>query len=508
MKTHCNNFQVGHKLRDGPFGGCFLSSDQADDASDSRPTERARRAFSDSEKTNLDYSHLRHLRAFCSRPGARVWEVDAEGTVLRTHHFKEALASSPVNITTDHTLDNNNRLISKHSEQPVNFGRLFVILTRYLLTYTGDAVFVLDPERSDMVLWCNQLRDIVDIRVTNNVLYVWCASGKMHALNLVPLEKFLIRMYFWKKYLMVAELCLEFSDYLQRHAPNSSKLHLLKDLDEKLKDQEDASPSLVTNLTPLLEILRTHAQNTQVQNAQKLKSGIYQITRPSYLNLKNRSHSVSPDRLEKPSHGSTSSLPGLVMEEEEVASDYPAVEADSKEVVAVTELCPRMTPAPTPEEVRELLTRVLRLCDGEGGEDPLTAARPLPFRAIFGPEHVAAIARAFRLALTSKLLTDFLKDMPSPDVDITHPEYLRKTLESNVLDLDLKLSRMLRIFVNVVDEAHIVEDIKAALPQCHYLCLLEVVSRFEASTMNLSDSLSPPRMLSVVAFLLKVINLL
>lgn len=492
--------QVGHKLREGQFGGCFLITDNEDYVAESKGTERARGIFSDSEKANLDYSHLKHLRLFCSRPGARLWEVDVEGTVLRTHHFKEALATPPRPITTDHLVDNNNRLALSPIEPHFNFGRLFVILSRYILTYSSDAVFVLDPEQSDVVLWCNQIRDIVDLRVTSNVIYVSCASGKMHALNLVPLEKFLIRMYFWKKYLMVSELCLEFSEYLEKRAPNSSKLHILKDLDTKLIDQEEANPAVLKGIAPLLGKLREQENHTQVLNAQKLKSGIYQITRPSYLNLKNRSHSVSPDRGNKSSHGSCSSLPELVMEEDEIKSNN----INSKEVSAIIVMCPLMAKTPKPEDVHEFLRRVLRLCNDDDGDVPLASARPLPFRAIFSPENVSNISSGFHWALSTRSVVPFLQNLDTPDSAVKHPEYLTNALDPELLNLDLKMSLILRVFLNVVDETCIVDDVKAAIPDCYYLSLLEIVGRFEAGTLNLSDALSLPRTLSVVAFLLKV----
>ncbi|KAL3224480.1 hypothetical protein MRX96_026591 [Rhipicephalus microplus] len=64
--------QVGKKLRDGEFGGCFYPGSKPQDS----------------------------MCIYAARPGSRIWQADLKGSVLKTHQFKEALAINSVKLVT------------------------------------------------------------------------------------------------------------------------------------------------------------------------------------------------------------------------------------------------------------------------------------------------------------------------------------------------------------------------------------------------------------------------
>lgn len=64
--------QVGKKLRDGEFGGCFYPGCKLQGP----------------------------VTVYASRPGSRLWEADLRGSVSKTHQFKEALAVAPTPLVT------------------------------------------------------------------------------------------------------------------------------------------------------------------------------------------------------------------------------------------------------------------------------------------------------------------------------------------------------------------------------------------------------------------------
>lgn len=537
--------QVGHKLRDGEYGACIYNTQDGHSVIKDTGMLRDRVGFSfETDKNILDYSNLKHLKLLCARPGSRIWEVAIDGTVISTHHFKEALAVPPRNIifqdnSSSHNGDftnnqnlsngsclNNEQINSNYVEQSFNFQKLYVILSKFLFTYKTDGIYIFDPERADVVLWNNEITDIVDVKCINDVIYTWSGYGKMYALNLVPLEKFLIRLYFRKKYLTLAKLCLEYSDYLKSQANGSSKLYLLHDLDEKLSEMENENVrSLCDRLDPLFEIFRKNAQDRQVVNAQKLKSGIFLIgnhmeeksnhqknLRPNYLNVKSRSHSVSPDRIGKDSQlknqGSSSSLPDLIDESPKIE------ETDKEEISKISEEI-KNSREPSNELIFRLFDSLLNLSNNEAINNrnkKFENVRSIPFHTYFKDDHVKLISGAFHSSLKTRIVFDWLNSFTINPNNLNYPSFISDNHDTKSLELDYKLSKVLKLFANILDENQIVDLIKSANLKCYYLSLLEVVDRFQEaslssvsdSNLNLSNISTSAKTLNILYFLVKM----
>ncbi|KAJ4451194.1 hypothetical protein ANN_02654, partial [Periplaneta americana] len=344
--------QIGHKLRDGEYGACFYTAGDHNDLP-SRSEHRqstmggAFSSLNEGEKL-LGYEDCQNLKMFCARPGSRFWEVHIDGTVLSTHQFKQAFAVAPTTITKTHETESSTQKIGNVSDptqndvwcqQSFNFTKLFIIAKKFVFTYKRDGIYVLDPDKGTVVLWNNSFKDIIDAKILNEAIYVWTATGHMHALVMLPVDKFLVRLYLRKQYTLCAQLCEQHNNYLLELAPTSSKLQLLADLGTKLDDQEVA-----TKISPLLNEIGKYAQERQ--NAQRLRSGIFLVGNTQFLcseeesrvsllptpsNIqrlnvdshkeKSRSLNASPESIRRkkngvhPHHrmsGSTTSLPELV----------------------------------------------------------------------------------------------------------------------------------------------------------------------------------------------------
>ncbi|PSN46869.1 hypothetical protein C0J52_13679, partial [Blattella germanica] len=276
--------QIGQKLRDGEFGACFFTAGDHNDV----PTRSELKestlsgAFSslkEGEKL-AGYESVQNLKMFCARPGSRLWQVHIDGTVLSTHQFKHAFAIPPTGVIKPYDIDTadkyigtsneSNQSIESWSQQSFNFTKLHIIAKKFLFTYKRDGIYVLDPVKGDVVLWSNHFSDIIETKTLNDIMYIWTASGQFHAVVLLPLDKFLVRLYLRKQYALCAQLCIFHNNYLLEIAPTSSKLQLLADLGTKLGDNEIAK-----NVSPLLQEITKFAQ--EKQNAQRLKSGIFLV---------------------------------------------------------------------------------------------------------------------------------------------------------------------------------------------------------------------------------------
>lgn len=145
--------QVGTKLRQGEYGGCFCRVYPNAAASSSTPptprntqdvslegSQATDNTLSGSGKFNLSdcyealedegqlvqvrYSQEKTIstplsgitsRIFCARPGTRIWEVDHSGKVLVTHQLKRALLVPPADVLfTDGSMGENESLNKRH----------------------------------------------------------------------------------------------------------------------------------------------------------------------------------------------------------------------------------------------------------------------------------------------------------------------------------------------------------------------------------------------------------
>ncbi|CAG2056326.1 unnamed protein product [Timema podura] len=277
--------QLGQKLREGEYGACFFSTvDQPLPSLASGQRSGSFRSIDDAQESRNSYEGLKNVKMFCARPGSRVWEVNLNGTVVRTHQFKEALAIPPtrvINLLTsvESNPDKNAATTSctdiseiTWGHQSFNFSKLFIISKKLLFTFKKDGIYVFDPENANVVLWSDAVKDIVDVKVLKDTLYIWTESSKLRAFTLSSIEKFLVKLYFQKHYLVCSEICFDHQEFLLKHISTFSKLFLLSDLDSKLNDIES-----IQKISSLLQELKRHATERPKQLATKLKSGIFLV---------------------------------------------------------------------------------------------------------------------------------------------------------------------------------------------------------------------------------------
>ncbi|KAK6637564.1 hypothetical protein RUM44_007986 [Polyplax serrata] len=530
--------QVGHKLRDGEYGACIINTQVQNDG------------VIDSGKAYSEGFNLAHLKLFCARPGSRVWECAMDGTVISTHHFKEALAVPPrkIHFLSDSSSQNSSsdlnngvltngsspkceRINSNYPEQSFNFQKLHVLMSKFLFTYKSDGIYIFDPCKGVVVLWNNQITNIVDVRAANDVIYVLSGFEKMYALNVVPLEKLLIRLYFQKKYLELAKLCVEFNNHLVSEINVYNKLYVIHDLDEKLNSIDGRSPDgLCDTLKPLIGLCKEKAQKKKVQNAHKLKSSDIYIVgrnvqmimedkrlfnqktlRPTHLNLKGRSHSVSPERLQNgtgkvQNRENSSSLPDLTNEETIQEEKGNQSQPDVEKVVQICDSL-RKSEDPSDNLVFNLFDNILDLGPSEN---------PVPLGALLKDGDLAFISDVFHSRLRSKVIFDWLETKFNGDelavAVADYPPVLLANHSVKSIELDFKLSKLLKVFSCVLKENEIIEAIRETNMECYFQSLLKVLDIYQDSslssvsgaTLNPNFVSSTPKLLNVAYFLFSV----
>ncbi|XP_034245414.1 uncharacterized protein LOC117647650 [Thrips palmi] len=294
--------QIGTRQRDGEFGACFYqvdshetSIDILDNNADLKDSYNPFSSLNDGEWLLTD-KHFQNVKLFCARPGLRLWEVRVDGAVVSTHQFKQLRSTSPASVIKPPGLG----VPQETSEAPqpkhlAQFMKLNIVADNFIVTYDSNGLCVLDPMTSDVILWTDQFRNIIDMCVVGEILYLWMGDSRLHAISVIPIDKFLVRSYLQRKYLYCAQLCAAHSDILKKLAGVSLKMHVLVDLFDKIKDEE-GEDSLDQEISEKLQdLLSEVSKNTQNQEqAQMLKSGIFIVGNAHLLSRKEEIRTKNP----------------------------------------------------------------------------------------------------------------------------------------------------------------------------------------------------------------------
>ncbi|KAK1116729.1 hypothetical protein K0M31_018122 [Melipona bicolor] len=286
--------QVGNKARNGEFGACFYKTYLTENKTVliNQKEEKLiskKGSFNFITESNSKEQDENFPQIFCARPGSRLWEVSANGVVMKTHQFKEAFAISPTVICRP----NIRKLIyQKQTEQiwlpqSINFSHLFVIAEKYLFSYTSTGLYIIDPLNATVVLWNNEFSNITFAETIENKIYLMTSDGEFHCLVLSLLDSLILRLYSQKKYYECLEICLMYKVQLKKLIKNS-QINNICDIENRIFRDDELS----TLIHPLILSLESNVKIVP----KKLDSGIV-IVNCGNSDLKNEEsfkfHSVS-----------------------------------------------------------------------------------------------------------------------------------------------------------------------------------------------------------------------
>lgn len=259
--------QIGNKPRNGEFGACFYTRESTtlDAQREERNINDARGVFNLISDNDSNILSENHSKIFCARPGSRLWEVSADGIVMKTHQFKEALAIPPIAIfRSDSTLESSQKEETECEWPPqsVNFSHLFVLARKYLFSYTTSGLYVIDLTNASMLLWSNEYTNISMTAIVDDCIYLMTCDSEFHCVTLTSLDSLILRLYCREHYSECLNVCFAY------------KLQLLKTIDTKeiveLFEVKDLPRDEKTLLRPLITMLQADGNNRPA----KLDSGI------------------------------------------------------------------------------------------------------------------------------------------------------------------------------------------------------------------------------------------
>ena len=266
--------QIGNKARHGEFGACFYKTclTQNKSAPDSQKEGKVvnkKGSFNFIAEGNSKIQEENFPQIFCARPGSRLWEVSANGIVMKTHQFKEALAIPPTIICRPSIRKS---VYQKQAEQTwlpqsINFSYLSVIGEKYLFSYTSTGLYIIDPLTATVVLWTNEFSNISLAETIENKIYLMTSDGEFHCLVLYFLDSLILRLYNKKKYYECLEICLMYKLQLKKLV-NDTEINNVCDIENRLQIFRD--DELSTLLHPLILLLESNIKIIP----KKLDSGI------------------------------------------------------------------------------------------------------------------------------------------------------------------------------------------------------------------------------------------
>nr|XP_034196301.1 Hermansky-Pudlak syndrome 5 protein homolog isoform X2 [Osmia lignaria] len=265
--------QVGNKTRNGEFGACFYKTYLTDKSTLVTPKEERlvnrKGSFNFIPEGNSNIEEGNFPQIFCARPSSRLWEVSANGTVMKTHQFKEALATPPVTICRPNMRKSMYQKPTEQAWMPqsINFSHLFTIAEKYLFSYTSTGIYIIDPITATVILWSNEFSNISVAETVENEIYLMTFDGNFHCLILSVLDALILWLYNRKRYHECLEVCLLYKTQLKQLI-NSTEINAICNIENKLQILRD--DELSTLLHPLIILLESNSKTSP----KKLDSGI------------------------------------------------------------------------------------------------------------------------------------------------------------------------------------------------------------------------------------------
>lgn len=102
----------------------------------------------------------------CARAGMRIWRADRDGEVLQTLLFKEAV-NNPLTIA-----ELLNPSHSKHTQCELELGPLHIFRERFIVSYSDNILYILDPRSVTAVAVVDDLRRILSVSVNKEEIFI------------------------------------------------------------------------------------------------------------------------------------------------------------------------------------------------------------------------------------------------------------------------------------------------------------------------------------------------
>lgn len=241
----CNNEreefkQIGNRPRDGNFGSCFVIDFDALESQESKLTTI--------DENTYDNMLIENVAIYCSRPGMRMWEVNLNGSILKTHQYKNAnFTAQQIHVlksgsaTTKNSTDSSPLMLDKTNQFQVAYS----LLNQFVFTFNSCGFYIISPKESKVVFWSNEFDGAIsNAKIVGSCIYLYLKDGRLLELRFYKLEHYALKLCHSEYFAQAGDLIknnLEFFLNLLRINDNSQYRIFLKIRDHLIANERNDS---------------------------------------------------------------------------------------------------------------------------------------------------------------------------------------------------------------------------------------------------------------------------
>lgn len=200
----CNNEreefkQIGNRPRDGQFGACFVVDFDNLESQESKLTTI--------DENTYENMLMENVGIYCSRPGMRLWEVNLNGNILKTHQYKNANFTAQqihvLNSATKTSTDSSPLMLDKTNQ----FQVIYSLLNQFVFTWNSCGFYIISPKESKIIFWSNEFDGaIANAKVVGSSIYLYLKDGKLLELRFYKLENYALQLCHSEYYAQAGDL--------------------------------------------------------------------------------------------------------------------------------------------------------------------------------------------------------------------------------------------------------------------------------------------------------------
>lgn len=268
----CNNEkeefkQIGNRPRDGKFGACFLADIESLEAQQSRLVTIDQETF--------ERMLIENVKIYNSRPGMRIWEVDLNGNVLKTHQYKNAnFTSQQIHLMTSHEIDSSPVLFDKTHQ----FQMVLPLDNRFIFTWNSSGFYIISPRESKIIFWTNEFDGAITNAkiVQNSSIYLYLKDGRLLELKFYKLQHYALYLCNSEKIMQACDLIKNNIDFFLHILRNSRSISEMNQYRTFLKIRD----YLIANerndaLKSLADVFDVLTNTTKIQNVVILSKNFF-----------------------------------------------------------------------------------------------------------------------------------------------------------------------------------------------------------------------------------------
>lgn len=223
----CNNDreefkQLGCRPREGSFGSCFVTDFEALENQESK--------LLNIDQNTYETMLMENVAIYCSRPGMRIWEINLNGNILKTHQYKNANFSAQQ----IHLLNGNSKTISADTsplmlDKTNQFQIAYSLLNQFVFTYNECGFYIISPKESKIIFWSNEFDGAISCaKIVESSIYLYLKDGRLFELCFFKLQNYALHLCHEELFAQASDLLknnLEFFLTLLRNNRNTSDIN-------------------------------------------------------------------------------------------------------------------------------------------------------------------------------------------------------------------------------------------------------------------------------------------